>query len=566
MRFPTLAPPRARLACALLLALGFSAAQAADLHWRDRPFQILAADKPLPDFLREIAASQGTTAVIDPKVGGTLSGRFADNAQRVLDNVCATNGLTWYFDGALLYVEPASESRSEVIAVGDPASALQTLRTLNIVDSRYPVTIVEHGGQGSLRVSGPRRYVDLVHQAVHQVDDGGPSDARAEVRVFPLKYAWAGDIKINRNGRETSVSGVATLLRDIFTRDGASSRNQQNAPVSTGVTRELKLHSTGDTVNALQVELPALGTDTSTPSPDSNHGRLPQFEANTGLNAIIVRDLPDHMGQYARLIQSMDVRPRLVEIEVTIMDIGKDNLDELGFDWRAHGSNIDFQVGHGTAPPLTWGQGPANEVMQTGALTPLGTMFSAAIGSDATSYLLARVNALAQTGDANLVARPKVLTLDNNEAVLENLQQFYVRVNGYQDAQLFSVTTGTALRVTPMIVDESSQRGVMMSIDIEDGDVDGSQTVDQIPVIDRRTVNTQALVDEGQSLLIAGFSTESRTAATAGVPLLKDVPFVGALFRFDQKEHKHMERFYLLTPRLVSTQGGPMPTLPDPKG
>src|SRR6185436_1808414 len=121
-----------------------------DLQWRDRPFQILAADKPLADFLRELAASQGTTAVIDSKVNGTLSGRFADNAQRLLDNVCATNGLTWFYDGAFLYIEPAGESRSQVIAVGDPARALQTLRTLNIVDGRYPVAIVQHDGQGSL--------------------------------------------------------------------------------------------------------------------------------------------------------------------------------------------------------------------------------------------------------------------------------------------------------------------------------------------------------------------------------------------------------------------------------
>jgi type III secretion protein C len=547
------------LACTLASA----GAHAADLHWRDRPYQILAADKPLPDFLRELAASQGTTAVIDPKVTGTLSGRFGDGAQRVLDSVCATNGLTWYFDGAFLYIEPASESRSEVIAAGDPQRALQTLHTLNILDSRYPVTGVEHNGQGTLRVAGPRRYVDLVRQAVRQTDSGGPSDAHAEVRVFPLKYAWAADIRINRNGHETAIPGVATLLRDLYAHDAGAARPSTSTPVATGASRELKLHSTGDTVEAPKVELPAIAPDTGSTDLEADHsGRLPQFEANTGLNAVIVRDLPERMGQYARLIESMDVRPRLVEIEVTIMDIGTDRLDSLGFDWRAHGPHADLQIGNGTAPPLAWGLGPANEVSQTGPTTPLGTMFSAAIGHDATSYLLARVNALAQTGDANLVARPKVLTLDNNEAVLENLQQFYVRVNGYQDASLFSVTTGTAVRVTPMIVEETSQRGVMMSIDIEDGDV-GSDTVDQIPIIDRRTVNTQALVDEGQSLLIAGFSTESRSVASSGVPVLKDIPVIGPLFRFDQKTHKQMERFYLLTPRLVSTKGGPMPTLPD---
>jgi type III secretion protein C len=208
------------------------------------------------------------------------------------------------------------------------------------------------------------------------------------------------------------------------------------------------------------------------------------------------------------------------------------------------------------------------------ALTPLGMMFSASIGHDMRDYLLARVNALAQKGNANFVARPKVLTLDNNEAQLENLSEFFVRVNGFQDAGLFSVTTGTSVRVTPLIVDaapsspsapQTQPPGVMMSIDIEDGDLSGS-TVDQIPVVRRRRVNTQALMDEGQSLLIAGYTSEEKSSAASGVPLLSDIPVVGRLFKYDEKTQNNMERFYLLTPRLItsSSSAQAVQTLPVP--
>ena len=71
------------------------------------------------------------------------------------------------------------------------------------------------------------------------------------------------------------------------------------------------------------------------------------------MNAVLVRDLPERMGQYARLIESMDTRPQLVEIEVTIMDISTDTLDSLGVDWRAHGRHVDFQTGNGANAPLT---------------------------------------------------------------------------------------------------------------------------------------------------------------------------------------------------------------------
>ena len=116
----------------------------------------------------------------------------------------------------------------------------------------------------------------------------------------------------------------------------------------------------------------------------------------------------------------------------------------------------------------------------------------------------------------------------------------------------FKVTTGTSVRVTPLIVDESSGRGVMMSINIEDGDLSATDAVDNIPIVLHRTVNTQALIDEGTSLLLAGYSSEQKTRATSGVPVLSNIPVVGHLFKYDEKKVAKQERLYLLTPRLVT--------------
>jgi len=256
------------------------------------------------------------------------------------------------------------------------------------------------------------------------------------------------------------------------------------------------------------------------------------------------------------------------------MDISSDTLNSLGVDWRAHTPHADFQTGNGNNSPITFntttegGQigGVGNTNANGSIITPIGAVFTASIGNSLRNYLLARVSALAQNGDANLVARPKVLTLDNNEASLENLSDFYVRVNGFQDASLFKVTTGTSVRVTPLIVDEAAGRGVMMSINIEDGDISATQAVDQIPVVLHRTVNTQALIDEGTSLLIAGYSSEQKTSAASGVPVLSNIPVLGHLFKYDQKKLAKQERFYLLTPRLVTpaTAASALPVQPAP--
>jgi type III secretion protein C len=568
---------------AVLMLLLVQHSLAAEFRWQNRPFQIVANEKPLGDFLRELASSQGITAVIDPKVNGVISGKFDGPAKNILNSVCAVNGLTWYFDGAFLFVDLAADAKSEVlpIAAENAGRIAETLVRLHISDERYPLSISER--DASVYVTGPRRYVEMVRQAVKLADQKTAMAEGAEIRLFPLKYAWASDFRINRSGKETVIPGVANVLRSLYGKNGSQASGGGSGgrgtigPLSVGPNRQIKLRS-GETINAPKIDITGAGSggDAATLGGMSSivGNELPQFQADTRMNAVLVRDMPDKMAQYARLIESMDTRPRLVEIEVTIMDISSDTLSSLGVDWRLHGRHADFQTGRGDRGPLTWG-GTGSEAGQVGSfdttgnpLTPLGGMFTAAIGNSARNYLLARVTALATNGSANFVARPKVMTLDNTEAVLENLSEFYVRVDGFQDAGLFSITAGTAVRVTPLIIDEKAGRGVMMSIDIVDGDL-SPQSVDKIPIVRRRTVNTQALVDEGASLLIAGYSTEEKSNAITGVPLLKDIPGVGGLFRYTDKKQANMERFYLLTPRLVtpgSTASVPMLPLPEPGG
>lgn len=546
------------VAC-LLCLLAMTAAQAADLRWSSKPFNASVSDKRLPDFLRELAASQGTTAVIDPKVEGTINGKFTESAQHVLRSVCAMFGLTYYFDGSLLYIDVASEARSEVlpIARGAGMRLRDSLERMQVPDSRYPITI--NDAEGTLMVSGPKRYVETVRAAVRAVDDRSIADERAEVQLFPLKYSWANDFRINRSGKEITVPGVVSVLRSLYGRNRLPPLGAPNAGSSRGATRMAKLR-TGDgggmgmpSADPGQV-LDSMGgngvinTDAQANPWGSN--QLPQFQADTRLNAVLVRDTPDRMAQYRRLIESLDIKPRLVEIEVTIMDISQEDLDSLGVDWRLHTRHVDLQIGGGNNnPALTFGN-LTSEAGTTAAAASSGLQFTGAIGNDITRFLLTRVKALADRGQANFVARPKVLTLDNTEAALENLQEFYVRVDGFQDAGLFNVTAGTAVRVTPLVVDEKQSRAVMLSIDIADGNLSG-ETVDRIPVVRRRSITTQAMVEEGKSLLIAGYTTEERINATSGVPLLQDVPIIGNLFKYQEKRQNNMERFYLLTPRLV---------------
>ncbi|AOK62510.1 secretin [Burkholderia ubonensis] len=563
-------------------------ARAADLRWRNKPFTIVANGKKIADFIRELAASQGVTAVVDPKVDGVISGRFSGTPQQTLDTICSTYGLTWYYDGSFLYVDPADQSQTQMIpippnAAGEIGRALQAMQ---VADKRF--TLVINDRANSVYVAGPRRYVELVRQAIGTVGDPAANGQHADIRAFRLKYGWASDFTINRSGKEVTVPGVATILRRLFGKSGGET-NLVPASASLGqAARQVKLGS-GLTIAVPRLDFPDIsggprsggyggGSDGSGAfSPFTNAGgggdTLPQIVADPAINAVIVRDLPENMYRYQSLISQLDERPRIVEINVTIIDINEDSLDSLGIDWRLHTTHGDVQIGNGASPlkgnsqfngagnpPLTFGI-DTSEAGQIGAFMPTGIALTASIGGSLRNYLLTRVNALAQKGQAQLHSKPKVLALDNTEAILENLTQFYVQVQGYQDSSLYSVTTGTSIKVTPMIVDEAARaaaaagnpQSVMMSIDIQDGNIVPGQAVSNVPVIQQRNIVTKTMIDEGKSLLIAGFNDDEVRLNKSGVPWLSDIPLIGNLFKYTDKSGNHMERFYLLTPRVVTT-------------
>lgn len=152
-----------------------------------------------------------------------------------------------------------------------------------------------------------------------------------------------------------------------------------------------------------------------------------------------------------------------------------------------------------------------------------------------------------------------MLTLENVEATLESTTTNYVPVSGNESSDLFKVSGGTVLRVTPHIVEDGDEPLIQMIISLQtsqsnDGNdissVSGSASY--IPSVKETTINTQAVVKEGQSLLLGGYYIESNTEKESGVPLLKDIPLLGNLFKSTSNVKSRRERLLLITPKIVT--------------
>ena len=565
------------LALAVLLA---QSAGAAEVHWRTRNFTYLAQDKPLKEFIRDFAASQGVSVVIAPEVSGTVNGKFNLTPQEMLDMLGTSFALTWYYDGSVLYVSPDGDMSSEVVQLGRlGAGQLQrALTRLGVLDERYPISYDR--AQNTARVAGPKRYVQLVKQTLAALKQKGAAEVGAtptQIRVFTLRYAWAADFTYSAEGQDHTLPGLVSVLRDLYPMNRAAAaagpaahQNRVERLRGMGYFRDDQVP--GPDSQRLTPVAPRQDAQSAAQSSDvpvQGDLGLPQFQADGRMNAVVVRDVPEHMPFYEEVIKSLDVKPALVEIEARVLEVSDDAIDTLGVDWRARSGsasvaltpgNLSSAAASSTSSAATTGTGilgiPAiatsgltAPLVIPGSQLPQGGVLTTVLG-DSGRFLMARVSALSDHGKAHIVSTPRVLTLDNVEAVLENLSTFYVPVAGNLDVGLYNISAGTSLRVTPLLVTEGGHTQIKLAVRIEDGGIT-QQSVGTLPVVQRTTITTQAFINEGESLLIGGYKSDVRNVTKVGIPGLASIPVLGALFRHQQKEKSHMEHLFMLTPRIV---------------
>ena len=574
---------------ASLLAGAATPALAAPMPARPVAVSIVAREQPIGDFVRDLFGRVNVPVVVSPSLTGTINGSFNGPAAKVFDDVARAFNLVGYYDGAAAYVYSAKDMTVQTLTVGPRAAArvARLMRAQGLVDAR---NMVRASADGTLVVSGTPRFVE---QATSLAGSGGaiPSGnpllggtprlayegldpQPLEFRVFYLRYARAEDTTMEAGGREVRIPGLATIVQNLVLDQRPPSKNFGSYPIRQSATRLKGQGLDAIRPNVSQTPLLGLPVGGLYPSQPGMAGPPPQqslglddgaapltsdvvrVEANPLTNAIIVRDVPARMAAYDSLIRALDVEPQMVELEATIVDIDVDKLRQLGINWRFNSGGFGALFGNGTSSdqallPTT---GSRRDNVNAITQSAVGGTISTIIGPQ--REFLSRITALEQKGAAHIVSRPEVMTLSNVEAVFDRTRTFYVRVAGREEVDLFNVTAGMVLRVNPHVFRDHDQTRVRMIINIEDGQLSPQSMVDNIPIVERSSVSTQAMVLNGESLLLGGMTSDAETNDVTKVPLLGDIPLLGNLFKTRSKQRAHTERLFLITPRLAQLSGG----------
>jgi general secretion pathway protein D len=266
--------------------------------------------------------------------------------------------------------------------------------------------------------------------------------------------------------------------------------------------------------------------------------------ADTRGNSLLVRANRADFELIEAAVEQLDVRPPQVLIEVVIVEARRDRSFSLGVE----ASIANQRVGHTDNTTLGGSYAPGTAGLGDFTLKLMG----------AGSYdLAATIRAAAGRGDVKIVSRPVVLTANDEEAeVVVGSQRPFVQVSRtlpvdavVQDQIVQYRDVGTKLKVRPTIsIDGSVQLSVSQEVSSAT-----TETAFNAPVISTRSIRTDLLAKDGQTIALGGLSDRQRDVQSGGVPILSSIPFVGGLFGRQARTSTETELFIFLAPRVIRT-------------
>jgi len=563
---------------------GLSALRAQDydrVPWRSKRITLAAHQRPVRELLKEFATLQRLPVSISDSVTGVISGTFTDvDTDRLLDQICEAHGLVWFYDGVRMIIESGDEVFSRPLSL--PYVTAQALNEVlfSVGYASGPkgreVQVKTGHRDGVILLIGGSQFIQATEALARDLDsqESRRINDQITVRTFRLNYASAIDITVNNGGTTRIIPGVVRNLQNLMANQVPGSQLSAGIEETDSRRTHPSLRGTGlaavGNPNAGVPQQPfnpydpygtqqkasavAPGAPPGLPAAP-NDPRAPMIVADARLNAVLVRDVAARMPLYEELIRMIDIPTKAIEISAAIVDIGSDNLRNVGVEILGLGKkgNDNMRMGFDADRGLFDGtntQGQTPSFFDSSNLARGAGLNATALISAGGFEMLSRLRAVEEVGAAQIVSSPSVLTMENVQAVIRTDEKVYVKVAGNLQVDLFDVTAGVQLRVTPTLVNERGKVDFRLVIDITDGSF-SDQRVGEIPTTRESAINTQALVPENKTLLLGGYSVERRNRSSRQVPLLAKVPLIGKIFSNNARTHERTQRFFFITPRIV---------------
>lgn len=287
---------------------------------------------------------------------------------------------------------------------------------------------------------------------------------------------------------------------------------------------------------------------------------------DTRTNTLIVKDVPRYIAQARNLIQALDSPTPQVLIEARIVEANSDFTRELGVAW---GGRYVMDAAHGNPTGIYFPNslnvggvpGSANThpdypnvhyMVNLPATVGLGSGggFDVILGSvDDTLVLDLQLSAMENRGEGRVVSRPKVTTMDNQAASITQGVSIPFQTRTAGEAALSFIEANLSLNVTPHV---TADNNVVMKIQIQRNAPNlAIPTATGNPAIDKKEAITQAMVKDGETIVIGGILVTEQTKSELAVPWLSRIPILGIFFKEKKVVDSRKELLIFITPRIL---------------
>ncbi|WOG28328.1 type II secretion system secretin GspD [Endozoicomonas sp. 8E] len=466
--------------------------------------------RELSPLLRQLNDTAGNVVHYDPSNILLMTGRAA-NVKRLVEIVRRVD-MAGNRNFSVIQLEYASASEMQRILTS-------LLQEKGGKGSASQVTVVADDRSNRLIVAGQARQLQKVNRIVYQLD--AEQESSGNTRVFYLRYAKAEELKEVMEGVGQTVQAEKDSGKTVV-------RNNQKFSIN----------------------------------------------VHEQTNALVVTAQPDIMKSLESVIKQLDIRRAQVLVEAIIVEVADGDGINLSFQLANANSGSMMQFNDGRTVPIGQimaGLKDAEDVPGSTVISDDGTtinpdqpgdytkLYDALAGVSGAAFSItsgdwtALLQAVTSSTKSNVLATPSLMTLDNEESsfivgdevpVITGSASSSNNDNPFQTVERKEV--GVKMTVKPQINEGDS---VMLAITQEVSGVNGTTSVDV--TFSKREVKTSIMARSGDTIVIGGLLDEDVQESVSKVPLLGDIPYLGALFRSTSSEVKKRNLMVFLRPTII---------------
>ncbi len=403
--------------------------------------------------------------------------------------------------GILLILAPSihadnGDETGELISIDvQRAEILTILRTISNLSNKNIVPGPEVQGEVTVRI------IDVPWQSA--------LDVVLRAHSFGWKYDESGIIR---------VTTIKNLQNEDLEREAAARKREDLLPLVTKIL-PVNFAKATELEETIQAVLSKRG----------------DVQSDERTNSLVIKDIQQNVDRAAEMVADLDRITKQVRIVAKLVDVDAKVSQELGINWLASGLNNDNI------------DGIASARVDAPIATPAGQFTIGTIGPGGS--IDATIQALALENEAEIISNPRVTTLDNQEATILVGKKIPLIVSDPSGNPITELTTiGIQMRVIPHV---HKNGNVTLELETEVSDLSSQATVQGGIIIVTAQAKTRVMVKSGHTAVIGGLVRINESITESGVPLLRDIPLFGHLFKSTSTVEEKRELLIFVTPTVI---------------